>query len=887
MNRIRFHRSASRHGALERGHATGHLLPLGWTILFSVLHMGCTPNASDTKQGSLESSTSSGGSSTPLGLDGKQPDGSENQSQGIKSNPASNASIEDARALVEECLGRYRNMKRYSDQGQLTVAVEGAPNFTTPFRVAWERPNHLAIVAHHVLGSWTSTTWEAICSEPSNPFPKQRLIRPLPNAIDLKWLMSDNLGGLFSPPVGLPIQLELLLSQDSSQVFSGTDTKLTPLESATTDGHSCHRIRVEKEGLTWVLWIDPEKKLLRKMELPAQLFYPALSEKEQSQVRCEVDVRDAKEDEAIDWSQWKVPVRPDDVGVRRLVPPPPIASTRILGTVLDPFDLKDINKELIFDAAEPKRAIQVLCWIGEDPASEAFVKDLLAIRKILTDQELNGKCQIILVGREADKGLPEALKRWNCDLPLAIDRAQLSESLFHIPGVPSLVILDRNRRVQVSEMMITSAIAASIPSLVLRLSKDEDLASRQLQQDADNQARYVAALHRVAVDKTESSKLGPLRPFQFSMHGMRRDWRIPFDEPLVSAGGAWYPDVATGALSEKDPIPFTKGNNAIVMAALDEKGKLFVITEAGTSNACATVDTDQADGAKRIHTSIDPWSHAWISIVPEGLPRFWITPVGLSESMSNATTYNTVASETPIGFAWTGLPQDSKLAILTSASRLLAIDPKTEQRMDAAIGQDSIALVPGLDFSGAVTQWDALSDRGRLSRIQNLTFPSPKIGSEPTLEARLEQLTIPPEPGQWLWGRHGSIPTTLSLGKLSSGETGIVVSDSLHQALNNRPLTVRPEQARILGSTRMADGSLYGVAFGPNRVLHLFSADLRIMDQVSFDARIMAAALFPSNGDLKLVIALENEVSCWTIDVPDLAPTSELTSGTPAKQDAQ
>jgi hypothetical protein len=85
----------------------------------------------------------------------------------------------------------------------------------------------------------------------------------------------------------------------------------------------------------------------------------------------------------------------------------------------------------------------------------------------------------------------------------------------------------------------------------------------------------------------------------------------------------------------------------------------------------------------------------------------------------------------------------------------------------------------------------------------------------------------------------------------------------------------------------MADGSLYGVAFGPNRVLHLFSADLRIMDQVSFDARIMAAALFPSNGDLKLVIALENEVSCWTIDVPDLAPTSELTSGTPAKQDAQ
>jgi hypothetical protein len=39
--------------------------------------------------------------------------------------------------------------------------------------------------------------------------------------------------------------------------------------------------------------------------------------------------------------------------------------------------------------------------------------------------------------------------------------------------------------------------------LIRRIDNKEDLASRQLQQDADNQARFIAALHRVAIDKDE------------------------------------------------------------------------------------------------------------------------------------------------------------------------------------------------------------------------------------------------------------------------------------------------------------------------------------------------------------------------------------------------
>jgi hypothetical protein len=112
------------------------------------------------------------------------------------------------------------------------------------------------------------------------------------------------------------------------------------------------------------------------------------------------------------------------------------------------------------------------------------------------------------------------------------------------------------------------------------------------------------------------------------------------------------------------------------------------------------------------------------------------------------------------------------------------------------------------------------------------------------------------------------------LGRLASGETGLFVSNRLHQVIQQRPLCVRPEQAKLLGTVRLADGQLFGIATGTNRILHLFTGELRMVDQVSFRGRILGAALLPKGNDLQLIIAMENEISCWDIDVPDIIDPS-------------
>jgi hypothetical protein len=63
-----------------------------------------------------------------------------------------------------------------------------------------------------------------------------------------------------------------------------------------------------------------------------------------------------------------------------------------------------------------------------------------------------------------------------------------------------------------------------------------------------------------------------------------------------------------------------------------------------------------------------------------------------------------------------------------------------------------------------------------------------------------------------------------------------------------------------------------GLATGPSRILHLFSADLSLQDQASFGSRVFGTGLMGWQGDLKIIVALEKEVSCWSIDIPDILP---------------
>jgi hypothetical protein len=866
-------------------------------LFFTLAAGGCTPESPSTLKnqptgkvgdaeaadsGLAETSRNSGSPTTATPGTAGQPEESRPLQEALRT--------DSLRALLADCLNTYRKLERYQDNGQLVI--QGSSTLTLPMQVAWEKPNRLGLRTGSMQGVWTSATWEAQSLGTLNPFPNQRLVRPLPSKIDLSWVADDAMGGLLQDPMSKPFQLELLLSSDLSENLAGGDSKLSEPEPASFDGIQCRRVVVERsagsEQLRWVLWIDPVSKLLRKVELPSRFYYPTIPADQLAGVACAMELRGASAEAAIDWSKWSLPTVPQEVRVSRWVIPPPIASTPILGKVIPTMDLKDVNDSVLLDTAEPKKPWNVLVWISDREESRRLVDDLLVVNRVLIEQELAPACNIYLVcGPDESKGLSEKLKSWNCDIPLVVDRLGTISKEFQVPQPPAMILIDRSRRVQVGEYIITPQTIASIPELVSKLRGQQDLANRQLQQDLDNQARFIGALHRVAMDKEQIAKLPEIVEFPFLMHGMRRDWKVELESPLVSAGGVWYPQAA---LEVQATLPAKQ----IVMSTLDEDGRLQLVAMDGTKSICASIDPEQADGAKRLWTSVDPWTHRWVAVVPEGLPRFWIastqTAVGAN---AVATAYNTQSAESPVCHAWIseqlgdGQALKSKLAVGTSESRLMIIEPSTEQRLDGTFREPPVSFVPGLNSEGRLIEWDVLYPDGSLHKIPNLTRSVGESIPGEALEARLDRLGVRALGGAWLWGKHWPSNAVsdlgqareVFLGKLTSGETGLFVANHLHQTIAERPLCVRPEQSRLMGTARIADGTLMGLATGPGRILHLFSGDLRMMDQASFSSRIFGATIIGWQGDLKLIVALEKEVSCWSIDIPD--PPSRRQSGSP------
>lgn len=846
-------------------------------LLFLQALLGCSPE-SKQNLGKIESSSNP---SVSPSVGSEQPTTPKQQAQ-----PAPMVdpkATDDTQRLLTDCLKKYRSITRYQDLGQLVIQSDS--KMTIPMQVAWEKPNRLGLRTGALQGSWTSTTWEAQSLGAVNPFPNQRLVRPLPGTINLDWINDDTMGGLLLNPMSKPIQLDLLLSSDLSDSLVGSDAILKTIESSVFDGAMCQRVSIEKtiasQTFHWVLWIDAQTSLIRKIELPSQFFYPNLPADQLQDVSCAVELLGATAETPIDWSRWSVPNIPQEVSVSRWVAPPPIASTPILGNIIEPLDLKDANDAVLLDTAEPRKPLSILIWISDRNESKALIDDLISVQRVLLDKELSPSCNIYLVSSDKESvGLAEKLKSWNCDLPLAVDRDGKLSGAFQIHSAPAMVILDRARRVQVAELVIMPQTIASIPELIFKLRGQQDLASRQLQQDLDNQSRFIGGLHRVALDKDQVAKLPEIIAFPFGIVGMRRDWKVELESSLVSATGLWTQAAALEAS--------TGGSlSQMAMVTLDEDGRLHRFAWDGTKQHFAQIEPQQADGAKRLLTSIDPWTQSFVAVVPEGLPRFWIAPTeNANPSPRLATAYNTQAAESPVCHTW--IPQrfsdnqtwTSKLAIGTSESRLMMIDPSSEQRLDGTFREPPVTFVPGIDSKGQIDQWDVLYPDGSLHKISNLTSAKVEDGSGGALEARLDQLTAKALGGNWFWGSHknakvsagSAIPIELFLGKLPSGETGVYAANHLHQILASRAITVRGEQARLWGAAQLKDGTLLGLATGPSRILHLFSADLSLQDQASFGARVFGAGLMGWQGDLKIIVALEKEVSCWSIDIPDMMP---------------
>lgn len=854
-----------------------HHHPLLIGIAFACVIIGCQPTPEPNKPSPSSDSTKK---STTDGSVGKgeetksETKTSSDEGKSAESNKKTETTIADsdevAKRLITECVANYGSLKSYEDEAilHLSIPLANAPVLANqPLRIAFERPNKLAIHAQSLRSMWTTQTFESVVDAGQIAvFDNQRVVRPLPESIHLDWLLQDHLFPVLPiANVGVPLSLELLLASNPLEYFF-TKGKFAMLSKEVFDNVLCDRVEIIYNEGRFVLWVDPARKLILRQELPVEIIlaaYPKMPpEFDPKQIEFSIDLIAARAEGQIDWSKWSLPRKATDLLVRRFADPPFRGLPKEFGSQISPVLLKDVDGVDVLDTAARKTPITLLAWIDNSNDSRSFVDKIRVLERDFFNQGLQSTCQIILVSNLPADKMKVAMQAWNCDLPLALDAKSELQKQCGISGPFGNVVIGRDNRLHLISAVPDFQV---IPSVVQMLKEGVDLASREIQWAVHDEARYASRLHRNILDKNQIENMERMHqeiaPFPMNNHDMERDWLVRFDQPLAAAGGELFvPNAAKDAIVA-DEVYSKKENTYRLMTALDESGRVFTIDQTGEKSLVSSIPIDQATNAKRIHIRPEPWTHGWVAVIPEGLPRFWffVAPVKTTGAWTptEAVQIKLEEGESIESSMWAMKDGSPVLCMTTNKSRLRVFEPTTQKLTNSRLESSVISMigvVPQLDMDANCVGWNSLLSDSALVPLTGMSTQSES-----------QQLLFRPEFGNWVWGIGRQGPSLVALRKLESGETGSIQLDKTYKPLFSTALSVRPEQCRLLSAATIDKNQFYWLATAPNRVIHLQTTDGGLPDQMSFGERVFGATIVPHGSKLKMIVALEKEVSCWTI----------------------
>jgi thiol-disulfide isomerase/thioredoxin/outer membrane lipoprotein-sorting protein len=395
--------------------------------------------------------------------------------------------------LLKHVQKAYQQARSYADAAELTVEMvrdgRKAPPRTFPLSVSYAKPNQLHVEAYDAsVVCDGKNLWSAIADE---HFIGQVLFLPAPAEMNLDALYRERtlktaIGGQEG---GLPMpQLELLLSDQPLKRLFGDDitTKWLGEKSLSGEDSLYHVVEVSGSRGTFVLWVDPQSYVLRRLEITeAKVQNEALSSR--GELLFSIDFKGAELNGKIGENAFKFEA--------------PATAKLVSQFVLQPSELNDPPSELLAQQPGPFKFVD-----GEgspvDLASldgRVVVFDMWAmschycfesfpnLEKVYRQYRNNPKVAILTVNNIDADGTESSMDKLratfakkNLDLPILRDPERFSESVFKVQKWPTMIILGTDGTVQAYEIGYKADLAETLPITIDRLLAGENLADQTL-----------------------------------------------------------------------------------------------------------------------------------------------------------------------------------------------------------------------------------------------------------------------------------------------------------------------------------------------------------------------------------------------------------------------
>lgn len=407
------------------------------------------------------------------------------------------AAAQTPRDIVDRTINAYKQALAYSDDGQVRLSYKQdgqSLSDSAPLSVKYSLPNLLRVDAYQAEIACDGNKLHAIIRDESTAsMDGQVVVKPAPKQWTLDELYADTvLRDTLQSGLGRhPVQLELLFGEAPLVDLVKQETSLKFLDAAKLEDQRCYRIEAALADGNYVFWIDEQQFLLRRIEYPAQALLPELAKAPGvTDLKIVADFTGAKFEKQLSASTFAFKLPAGAKQVHYFVLPPQGLPSQLFGKTPGEFKLTSTDGAAL-ESKEFQGKLTALMWFTNDPACAWGLKQF---SDALKTEAVKDKVNAFVIATEdravTNEQLAGVLKDWDIDVPLLRDFALAGQEIFQIKNAPTLVILDKDGRVQIFEEGVSPKLAQTLPVVLERLLAGDDLSAELLADARKSQEQY-------------------------------------------------------------------------------------------------------------------------------------------------------------------------------------------------------------------------------------------------------------------------------------------------------------------------------------------------------------------------------------------------------------
>ena len=426
--------------------------------------------------------------------------------------PAKGAQSADA--AIDRLLATYKNAKTYRDEGLIVINLQ-TPGGKEPgdfdAKLEFQRPNLLRMEFQPPIPPVGEISQRLVISDGkqvalrSDGYANQVLVANTPaqdvaNAL----FASETVGPLLTDGlIGGSLMLKLLTSADLPAPLDRTKAKL--LEQGKHEDQTFDRVQFTTKEGDLTLWIDPKTSIVRRIEYPGNKLLELLKPLGVTSVEIIADLKGAELDAPIAKDRFTWKKTDGDHYVGKLVEP--VAGTepvaKLIGQPLPAFSFTNAKGAKQTSAEFAGKVVVVDFWATWCGWCLKGMPGVDQVRKKYAD---NDKVQFIALSEDApevtDQQIGDVLKKIKAEVPWARLTAETGDDLnnrFEFPGIPAMLVIAADGRVQFHHVGFDSKIEENLPPVIDALLAGKDLSSKVIETRKAKQQEYEQRLEGVKV----------------------------------------------------------------------------------------------------------------------------------------------------------------------------------------------------------------------------------------------------------------------------------------------------------------------------------------------------------------------------------------------------